>query len=55
MQDAKRSIIDENAYRYGGMTSKAFRKRIREQRVGVASGASESSGEGGRVVAEDPK
>jgi hypothetical protein len=49
--DTKRAIIDENAYRYGGMTSKAYREKIRQQRL---QGFSESTGEAANV-AENPK
>ena len=64
VSDAKRAIIDENAYRYGGMTSKAYRNKIRQQRVGTPSAAGagahgatdgENDAAQARVVAEDPK
>lgn len=52
LQDAKRSIIDNNAFRYGGMTSKAYRDRIRKQRLGEKAVASD---EENSTVVEDPK
>lgn len=51
--DTKRTIIDENAYRYGGMTSKAYRTRIREQRLKGFTESAEAAG--GEAVAENPK
>lgn len=33
MQQAKHEIIDAQAYRYGGITSKAYRERIKAARM----------------------
>jgi import inner membrane translocase subunit TIM44 len=32
--DTKKAVIDENLYKYGGLTSKAYREKIRKMRVG---------------------
>ncbi len=47
--ETKQTIIDENAFRYGGLTSKTYRQKIREQRLKGMTMASQQD------VSENPE
>jgi hypothetical protein len=54
VHDTKKSIIDDNASRYGGITSRKVRQQIRESKNGDAT-ATGAETPAARSVAEDPK